>query len=153
MFDKPSLITRILVGKSVGFVIGLLGFVVLPYLVPDADWQLRWGVLLWYTTLGAIIGVFGVFTWHPVLKLPLPWWVRAPVLGAWMNFMLTLFAYESFQVLMTSLFGPEGALTSPYWAVAEGAFVGLVIGYAATRFGGEGSRTIMHDRALSTHSH
>jgi hypothetical protein len=35
--------------------------------------------LLWYTTLGAIIGVF---TWHPVLKLPLPWWIRAQALGA-----------------------------------------------------------------------
>ena len=53
------------------------------------DSLLRWGILLWYTTLGAIIGVFGVYTWNPVLKLPMPWWFLAPLLGAWMNFVST----------------------------------------------------------------
>ncbi len=86
MLEKPSLVTRIAVGKGVGFAVGLAGFLLLPVLVPEAGWLIRWGVLLWYTTLGAIIGVFGVLTTHPVLKLPLPWWVRAPFLGAWMNF-------------------------------------------------------------------
>ena len=78
MFAKPSLITRIAVGKGVGLIFGLIGFVSLPYFVPEAGWLIRWGILLWYVTVGAIIGVFGVFTWHPVLKLPMPWWVRAP---------------------------------------------------------------------------
>ena len=34
MFKNPSLITRIAVGKGVGFVVGLLGFILLPYFVP-----------------------------------------------------------------------------------------------------------------------
>jgi hypothetical protein len=89
MFEKPSLMTRIAVGKGVGFAVGLAGFLLLPLFAPEAGWLIRWGVLLWYTTLGAIIGVFGVFTWHPILKLPMPWWFRAPLLGAWMNFVLT----------------------------------------------------------------
>jgi len=89
VFGSPSLVTRIAVGKAFGFAIGLIGFIVLPFILPDVGWLIRWGILLWYTTLGAIIGMFGVFTWHPVLKLPLPWWVRAPLIGAWMNFVLT----------------------------------------------------------------
>jgi len=142
MFGNPSLVTRIAIGKGIGFLFGLLGFIFLPFFLPDAGWLIRWGILLWYTTLGAIIGVFGVFTWHPVLKLPMPWWFRAPLLGAWMNFVLTFFAYDVMLLMMTTLFGADGILTSPFWFAAEGAVVGLVIGYLATRFGGEGKETV-----------
>ncbi len=142
MLEKPSLVTRIAVGKGVGFAVGLIGFLSLPYFVPEAGWLIRWGVLLWYTTLGAIIGMFGVFTTHPVLKLPLPWWVRAPVLGAWMNFVLTFFAYDTMKDMLVVMFGAEGALASPFWFTLEGALVGLLIGYFATRFGGEGKETV-----------
>ena len=142
MFEKPSLFTRIVIGKAVGFVIGLCGFGSFELFMPEADWMLRWGVLFWYTTLGAIIGVFGVFNWHPVLKLPLPWWIRAPLLGAWMNFVLTFFAYDLMEAVLVELFSQSDVLTSPYWFVLEGAAVGFVIGYFATRFGGEGMETV-----------
>lgn len=140
---KPSLVLRIGLGKLAGFIIGLAGFIVLPLFAPEAGWALRWGILLWYTTLGAIIGVFGVFTSHPVFQIPFPWWVRAPVLGAWMNFVLTLFAYDQFQSIMTAWLGTDaGVITSPFWFVLEGAFVGLIIGFVATRLGGEGPQTV-----------
>ncbi len=142
MFEKPSLVARIAIGKAVGFAVGLAGFLLLPVFAPEAGWLIRWGILLWYTTLGAIIGVFGVFTWHPVLKLPMPWWVRAPFIGAWMNFVLTFFAYDTMKDMLTAMFGAGGALTSPFWFTLEGAIVGLLIGYFATRFGGEGKETV-----------
>ena len=142
MFGNPSLVTRIAIGKGVGFIIGLAGFILLPYFIPDASWLFRWGILLWYTTVGAIIGVFGVVTYHPVLKLPLPWWFRAPLVGAWMNFVLTFFAYDVMGRMMVSLFGDDGVFGSPFWFAAEGAIVGLTIGYFATRFGGEGKETV-----------
>lgn len=138
MFERQSLVTRIAVGKLVGFGFGLAGFIALPFFLEEAGWLLRWGILLWYTTLGAIIGVFGVYTRHPVLKLPLPWWVRAPFVGAWMNFVLTFFAYDTMAKFLTSMFGPNGFIASPFWFTAEGALVGLVIGGVATRFGGQG---------------
>ena len=141
MFGNPSLFTRIAIGKGIGFLFGLAGFIFLPYFFPEADWQLRWGILLWYTTVGAIIGVFGVITYHPILKLPFPWWFRAPLMGAWMNFVLTFFAYDAMSAMMISMFGHEGVISSPFWFTAEGAIVGLVIGYFATRFGGEGKDT------------
>lgn len=142
MFGKPSLITRIAVGKGIGFLFGLAGFILLPYFLPQVDILLRWGVLLWYTTLGAIIGVFGVFTYHPILKLPLPWWFRAPLIGAWMNFVLTLFAYDVMKTMLVQLFGKSGLFSSPFWFTAEGAIVGWVIGYFATRLGGEGKEAV-----------
>lgn len=141
---KPSLTLRIGIGKFLGFTIGLAGFLLLPVLYENADWSLRWGILFWYTTLGAIIGVFGVYARHPVLNLPLPWWVRSPMIGAWMNFVLTLFVYRDFQAIMIAITGQSGAITSPYWFVLEGAIVGLIIGFMATKFAGEGSKTVTH---------
>jgi hypothetical protein len=142
MFENPSLITRIAIGKAIGFFFGLIGFIFLPYFLPEADWLFRWGILLWYTTLGAIIGMFVVFTFHTILKLPLPCWVRASIVGAWMNFVLTFFAFDVMQAMMSSLFGENGILTSPLWFTVEGAIIGLVIGYFATKFGGEGKETV-----------
>jgi hypothetical protein len=142
MLQPASLMTRIIIGKGIGFAIGLLGFTLLPFLLPEPDWLLRWGILFWYTTVGAVIGVFGVFTWHPILKLPMPWWLRAPVIGGWMNFVLTFFAYDTLQTLMVYNLGENGIISSPFWIVAEGVLVGLLIGYFATRFGGEGAEIV-----------
>lgn len=142
MFEKPSLMLRIAVGKTVGFLFGLAGFLLLPLFLPDADWLLRWGILFWYTTVGAFIGVFGVVTYHPVLKLPMPWWFRSSLVGAWMNFVLVFFAYDVMADMMVAVFGAGGALSSPFWFTVEGALIGLVIGYFATRFGGEGEETV-----------
>ena len=145
MFSNPSLMTRIAVGKAVGLVVGLVGFLSVPYVWPEADWLLRWGVLLWYPTVGAVIGMFGVYTEHPVLKLPMHWWMRATIIGSWMNFVLVFFAYEKMQAMLTSMFGAESWLTSPFWFVLEGALVGLLIGFLATRIGGEGPETLQAD--------
>jgi hypothetical protein len=142
MFGNPSLVTRIAIGKLVGFLVGLAGFIYLQVFIPEAGVLIRWGILLWYTTVGAIIGVFGVFTWHPVLRLPMPWWFRAPLLSAWMNFVLTFFAYDQMTDIMVSVFGQDGVLESPFWFTLEGAVVGLLVGYFATRYGGEGKETI-----------
>ncbi len=142
MFEKPSLVTRIAIGKGIGFLVGLIGFIFLPFFLPEVGWLIRWGILLWYTTLGAVIGVFGVVTYHPVLKLPMPWWFGAPLVGAWMNFVLTFFAYDTMKDMLVAMFGAEGVLTSPFWFTLEGAVVGLLIGYFATRFGGEGAETV-----------
>jgi hypothetical protein len=142
MFERNSLFTRIVIGKGIGFVIGLIGFIMLPYLMPEPYTLVRWGLLCWYTTVGAVIGVFGVITWHPVLKLPMPWWFRAPLIGGWMNFVLAFFAYNDLQRMIINTLGENGIISSPFWIVAEGVLAGLLIGYVATRFGGEGKEIV-----------
>jgi hypothetical protein len=59
-----------------------------------------------------------------------------------MNFVLTFFAYDDMQTMMVTMFGDQGVMTSPFWFTAEGAVVGLIIGYVATRFGGEGKEAV-----------
>ena len=138
LYDKPSILTRIAVGKAVGLVIGLAGFLVLPMFWPEVDPLLRWGILLWYTTVGAVIGVYGVLNYHPALMLPLPWWTRAPLIGAWFNFVLAFLAYDNLQAATTAIMGTP---LSPFWFTLEGAIVGLIIGGFATWLGGEGRHT------------
>ncbi|TNE61291.1 MAG: hypothetical protein EP335_16445 [Alphaproteobacteria bacterium] len=141
MFQKPSLMLRIAVGKLVGLVFGLVGFFMLPLFMPDADIMFRLGILFWYTTLGAVVGLFGVVSYHPVLKLPMPWWFRSAFFGAWLNFVLMLFLHDRFMAMLVNTFGAGSAFNSAWWMVAEGAIVGLVCGYFATRFGGDGPET------------
>ena len=104
--------------------------------------MLQWGVLLWYPTVDAIIGVYGVFNYHPILKLPLPWWVRSLLIGAWMNFVLVFFAYDEMNTYIQAIFGKNGLIESPFWFAFYGAIIGLIIGGLATRFGGEGKETV-----------
>ena len=145
MFGNPSLMTRVAVGKLAGLVVGLIGFVGMPFIYPEGGWLLRWGVLLWYVTFGAIIGMCGVWRYHPVLRMPLPWWLRDSLLGAWLNFVLVFFAYASMSALLSHLFGSASILSSPFWFVLEGALIGLLIGYLARRFGGEGAATVTRE--------
>ncbi len=146
MFGKPSLMTRIAVGKAIGLLVGLVGFFLLPSFVPEVGALPRWGILFWYVTFGAIIGMAGVLTWHPMLKIRMPWWLIAPLMGAWLNFVLTFFAYDLMAAAMASAFGAGSALSSPFWFVAEGAIIGFLIGFAATRLGGEGPEAAAADQ-------
>lgn len=129
---------RIGVGKALGLVFGLLGFFFLPFFIQQPSELLRWGILLWYPTMGALIGIFGLFARHPMFNFSMPWWFRGAVLGAWMNFVLALFAYQQICILITALFGEYASYVSPFTMVLEGAFIGLLIDYLLTRWFGEG---------------
>ncbi len=138
MVDKTLVMTRIVIGKGIGLVVGLIGLIVLPYFFADVGWLLRLGIMFWYITVGSIIGVLFVVTWNPILKLPMPWWFRATLVGAWMNFVLTFFAYDDLQAAMLQMVGNVGVLGSPFWFTLEGAIVGYVMGFFANRLGREG---------------
>lgn len=142
MFKNNSLLNRIAIGKTIGFAISLLGVIILNFMTTnEISPMFQLGIILWYTTFGAIIGVFGVFTWHPILRLPMPWWFRSSFLGAWMNFVLALIAYDQLQEVIIAVLG-ENANISSFWFVLEGLLVGLLIGYFATRFAGEGKEIV-----------
>jgi hypothetical protein len=137
-----SLMMRIAIGKTIGLIFGVIGFIFLTIFMPETTELFKWGILLWYTTLGAIIGMFGIMTYHPILKLPMPWWFRSSFMGAWMNLVLVFFTYDILEVMMLKIFDKASIWSSPFWMVLEGAIIGLIIGYLATRFGGEGKEII-----------
>ena len=138
MNSNPYFIKRIGTAKMIGMAFGLLGFFMIPYLWPGESMWLRVGVLLWYTTFGAMIGVVGMFDYHPMLKFRMPFWFRGPVFGAWYNLVLAFLLHDKLSVLMQQAEGVFGGFTSPFWIVPEGAVLGLVIDAAATKIAGEG---------------
>jgi len=133
--STSSLTNRIIIGKAIGFILGAIGFFLIPVIFPDTPPMFRWAVWAWYITFGAFIGVMGIYTRHPVLNIPMPWWFRSGILGTWLNFVLYLFISEPLTLAMETSFM---AGWSPLWIVAEGAVIGLLIGYVATKFAGEG---------------
>ena len=128
---------RIVISKSLGFVAGLLGFFMIPYIWAGADSLFLWGILFWYTTFGAIIGLMGVMDHHPLWEnIKFPDWFRGIFMGSWLNFVLVFFTYDKMEILMEQL--NCASMTSPWWFVLEGAIFGLIIDVLATKYGGEG---------------
>ena len=125
---------RIAIGKTVGLAFGLIGFITIPVILWDVDMMLRFAFLLWYITIWAIVWVFWVMDKHPVLNIRLPFWVRWPIVWAWLNFILVLFIYDIFTIIVE---GTIMAWLSPYCLVVEWAIVWLIIDFIATKYAWE----------------
>ncbi len=137
--SDASLTKRLVIGKGIGFVVGGLGFFIMPMLWADVPTSLQWGIWAWYITFGAFIALVGIYTEHPILKIPMPWWLRSAAVGSWLNFVLYLFIADKVAMLMES---GIGAGMSPAWMILEGTVVGLIIGFFATKFAGEGKELV-----------
>jgi len=135
------IIKRVGTAKMIGLVIGLAGFLMVPSIWPSESMWLRVGLLLWYTTFGAVIGIFGLIDEHPLFKFRMHFWFRGPVFGAWLNLVLAFLMHDKLMVLMPQLEGALGGFQSPFWIVPEGAVLGLLIDGIATRVAGEGLPT------------
>ena len=59
MVDKTLVMTRVVIGKGIGFIIGLIGLIVLPYFIADVSWMLRLGILFWYITTASAVSLSG----------------------------------------------------------------------------------------------
>ena len=120
-----------MVGKSLGFVVGLLGLCLLPLFVEQMPMMPRLGLLCWYTTFGGVVAMSGCIKRHPLLCFAMPWWLTGALVGAWLNLVLALMFYDALEETMIAMFGERGILRSPFWVVVEGVFVGVLIAGAA----------------------
>ncbi len=133
------ILKRVGIAKMIGLIIGLAAFLIMPSIWPSESMWLRVGILMWYTTFGAMIGVLGLFDEH--LKFRMPFWFRGPVFGAWLNLVLAFLMHDKLALLMPQLEGVLGGFQSPFWIVPEGALLGLLIDGVATGFAGDGMPT------------
>jgi len=138
MKARPSLMIRAGIAKALGLVVGLVAFLLMPVIWPDASLWLRFGVWMWYATFGALIGILGVLEYHPIFKMRMPFWFRGAVVGGWLNLVVAFLMHDRLtQLMKTELFGVAIEL-SPFSLVLEGMIIGLAIDFVATRYGGEG---------------
>lgn len=138
ILKKPSLTARIATGKFVGFALGIVGFILIPFAMPSAPYIFKWAILLWYPTLAAIIAIFCIYDTHPVLKIKLPWWFLSGLIGAWMNLLIVLFSYDLLHEILVSIVGLNSAFSSPLWFVFDGVISGIILEYFIKKYGGEG---------------
>lgn len=142
MFEKPSLLARVTVGKSIGLVFGVIAFIVLPMIDADVSLAFRFGFAFWLILIGAFIGLVGVMTFHPVLHMPMPWWVRGPMVGGFMMFNLWLVSGGQLDALAVTMFGTGSVFANGAWSIVDGLGIGLIMAGLATAIGGEGRETV-----------
>lgn len=138
MFTIHSLTGRIVLGKAIGFTIGLLAMLILPFMDIPILSTFGIGTLLMFTMMGAMIGFVGIYTRHPLIDMQLPWWLRSSAIGFAFMLMYVLLAYDTIEVVMQSSLVTWTGLESPYWALIDGIIYGLLMGYITTKFAGEG---------------
>lgn len=133
---RHSVINRIIIGKTIGFVAGLFVFLMMPFLGADLDFKFGLGLIVFYVILGALTAFMGTIDRHPWLKFPMPWWVSGALMGLIMHFMLVLLTYDQFAAIMQSM--DVFSMTSPWWVLIDGTILGLIMAFVETRLAGEG---------------
>jgi hypothetical protein len=138
MFQKHSISGRVAIGKTSGFLLGGVAFVLLPIVGAETSVLFDLGIWLMSTLMGVMIGFMGVFATHPIFGFRMPFYVRGAIVGASFFLLLPLLAMEEMMGLMQLEMVQWFNLTSPWWVVFEGALWGVLIGWVATKWAGEG---------------
>ena len=143
MFNKHSITGRVFISKATGFTIGSLALIILPLISIETSLEFRIGFLLLMITMGAMIGFVGMFKHHPLFpSIAMPWWLRGPSVGMLFFLILVLLAKDQLSPFVSLDIVAWTGLTSPYWALVDGAILGGLIGYITTKICGEGDLPI-----------
>ncbi len=134
---KHSVTNRIIIGKSIGFVVGGLVFFLFPMFGIALDMKFGLGLWLFYILMGVLTGLMGIMDHHPMFKFKMPFWFRGIVIGLSMHLMLILVTYDQMAALTVAfdVFGMQ----APWWCLIDGAILGLIMGWVETKFAGEGN--------------
>ncbi len=140
MFKIHSITGRITIGKLIGLVVGIAVILLLPNFGIPIFSMFGLGTLLMFVLMGAVTGFMGIFDRHPLLEFKMPWWIRGTLIGASFMLMYILFTYDTLDIAMQSSLISWTGLTSPFWAILDGIFIGGLMGFIETKFAGEGPK-------------
>jgi hypothetical protein len=140
MFKQHSVTGRIVVGKSIGLIIGFLVMLFLPTFNMPMISYFSVGTLLFFVLMGAVIGFMGQYDRHPAFNFKMPWYVRGPLVGMFFLLMYILFTYDELSFIMESALVSWMGFESPFWALIDGAVIGGIMGFVETKAAGEGPK-------------
>lgn len=139
MFQKHSIAGRVVVSKLIGFIIGGFVLLLLPLVPVATSFEFKIGFVLLIVMMSVVIGFFGIFTYHPIFtSWRMRWWFRGPLVGVVFFLILVLLAKDALIPFMSLDIVTWIGLTSPYWALLDGALLGGLVGYITTKVCGEG---------------
>lgn len=140
MFKLHSVTGRIVIGKAIGLIIG----VVVMLLLPTFDMQMLsmfgLGTLIMFVIMGVLTGFVGQFDRHPAFDFKMPWYVSGPLVGMMIMLMYVLFTYDEISLVMESALVSWMGFESPFWALIDGACIGGIMGFLETKFAGDGPK-------------
>jgi len=143
MFKLHSISGRIFVGKMIGLIAGAATLLLLPLISIETSLEFQIGFVLLMVVMGAMIGFIGIFKEHPLFPgIKMPWWLRGPSIGILFFLILVLLAKDDLEPFMSLDIITWTGLTSPYWAMLDGAILGGLMGYLITKICGEGNLPI-----------
>jgi len=129
---------RLCLSKMLGLAVGLVAAAYIISFVPSLGLATALGLVLWFTFEGAMIGMAGVMTHHPIWKeWRLPAWFRGLWIGLFMHLTLFLLLHDVF----------DWSSVVPAWlpvqdplvlTMIEGALLGLFWDSFITATTGEG---------------
>ena len=140
MFHMHSVTGRIVIGKILGLLIGILVMSTLPMFGFPLFSMFGLGTLIMFMLMGVLTAFVGLFNRHPVLNFSTPWWVRGIIIGFIFTLMYVLLSYGALVVVMQSTLVSWIGLTSPFWVLLDGALIGLLMSGLETKFAGEGEQ-------------
>ncbi len=138
MFKKHSVTGRIVTGKIIGLVIGILVIVIMPTFGYPGMSMTGFGILLMFVLMGAMVGFLGQFDRHPVLDFKMPCWLSGAMVGFAFMLMFVLLSYDALEVVMQSSLISWSGLSSPFWALLDGIVIGGVMGLIESKVAGFG---------------
>ncbi len=140
MFKLHSVAGRLAIGMLIGLVVGVAVMLLMPNFDIPIPTMFGLGTLLMFVLMGMVTGFIGIFDRHPVFEFKMHWWISGPVAGALFMLMYVLFTYETLNFVMQSSLVTWTGLSSPFWALLDGIFIGGVMGFFETKFAGEGPK-------------
>jgi hypothetical protein len=138
MIKLHSVASRIIIGKIIGLIIGIVAMLSLPLFDIPIMSMFGLGTLIMFVLMGALTGFMGIFDRHPMIDFKMPWWFRGPLVGATFLLMYVLFTYDTMELMMQSSLVSWIGLKSPFWAILDGIFIGGLMGFVETKLAGEG---------------
>jgi len=117
-----------------GLILGGLSYVIFSATAPQS------GIFLFgLVTLGALIGMLGLYQNIPFMSVPISVWLIGGGCGAWMGRLLVLVADGAVAQLNAETLWLSGIFESPWWLVPELAFWRAMIDMIVTRVFGSPS--------------
>ncbi|MDQ1343808.1 MAG: hypothetical protein QG650_528 [Patescibacteria group bacterium] len=121
---------RFMIAMPLGIAAGFLCAFLASSSAPGIWWTpLMWALVTDRLLIGLVVGLAGAYLVHPVLRFPIPAWIRGTCLGV----------FVSLPLAFGAMINPTAEGWTVFWlTLAAGAVYGFVIDMLATKFGGEG---------------
>ena len=129
MLDCSYRVKRLVTGKIVGLIFGIIAFWASGYYVPGYTDCFKWGLLLWYVLFGHIIAnsINASEDMNETCKMHIHWIIPSFVMGGLLGLSLSLLPIDRLNKFMLAI--SDNKLSSSYWFVLYSIFVGVIIGF------------------------